>query len=65
MPLLVAGSIALDSVETPHGKAEECLGGSAIYFSYAAHFFSNVRLVGVVGKGFPSTFKKGHPQEKY
>lgn len=37
MPLLVAGSIALDSVETPHGKAEECLGGSAIYFSYAAH----------------------------
>ena len=56
MPLLVAGSIALDSVETPHGKAEECLGGSAIYFSYAAHFFSNVRLVGVVGKGFPSTF---------
>ena len=63
MPLLVAGSIALDSVETPHGKAEECLGGSVIYFSHAAHFFSNVRLVGVVGKDFPQHFKKGIHKE--
>ena len=65
MPLLVAGSIALDFVETPHGKAEECLGGSAIYFSYAAHFFSNVRLFGVVGKDFPQHLKKVIHKKKY
>jgi sugar/nucleoside kinase (ribokinase family) len=64
MPLLVVGSIALDSIETPHGKTEECLGGSAVYFSYAAHFFSNVRLVGVVGKDFPHNLKKIIHQKK-
>ncbi len=58
MQLLVAGSIALDSVKTPHGKAEECLGYSAIYFSHAAHFLSNVRLVGVAGKDFPQHLKR-------
>ena len=53
MSILVVGSIALDSVETPFGKAEEALGGAAVYFSYAASFFNHVRLVGVVGKDFP------------
>jgi sugar/nucleoside kinase (ribokinase family) len=57
MPLLVVGSIALDSVETPHGKAEEVLGGSATYFSYAASFFTSVRLVGVVGDDFPEAHR--------
>ena len=53
MTLLVVGSIAFDSVETPFGKADEALGGSAMYFSYAASYFTPVRLVGVVGEDFP------------
>ena len=52
-PLLVVGSVALDSVITPFGKATEVLGGSATYFSTAASFFTKVRLVGVVGFDFP------------
>ncbi|MCL4473969.1 MAG: PfkB family carbohydrate kinase [Thermoleophilia bacterium] len=53
MSILVVGSIALDSVETPFGTAEEALGGAAVYFSYAASFFNRVRLVGVIGEDFP------------
>jgi cytidine kinase len=53
MPLLVVGSIALDSVDTPHGSRGELLGGSAIYFSYAASYFTTVRLVGAVGEDWP------------
>ena len=53
MPLLVVGSIALDSVETPFGRREEVLGGSATYFSTAASFFGPVRLVATVGEDFP------------
>jgi sugar/nucleoside kinase (ribokinase family) len=52
--LLVVGSVALDSVETPFGKVQEVLGGSATYFSYAASFFTRVRLVGPVGQDFPA-----------
>jgi sugar/nucleoside kinase (ribokinase family) len=52
--LLVVGSVALDSVSTPFGKAREVLGGSATYFSYAAGFFTNVRLVATVGEDFPA-----------
>jgi sugar/nucleoside kinase (ribokinase family) len=51
--LLVVGSVALDSVETPFGKVEEVLGGSATYFSCSASFFTRVRLVAVVGEDFP------------
>lgn len=51
--LLVVGSVALDSVETPFGKVDEVLGGSATYFSYAASFFTQVRLVATVGADFP------------
>jgi sugar/nucleoside kinase (ribokinase family) len=51
--LLVIGSVALDSVRTPFGEAEEVLGGSATYFAYAASFFTEVRLVAVVGADFP------------
>ena len=52
MSLLVVGSIALDSVETPFGRREEVLGGSATYFSTAASFFVPVRLVAAVGEDF-------------
>ena len=51
--LLVVGSVALDSVETPFGKVQEALGGSATYFSYSASFFTQVRLVATVGEDFP------------
>ncbi len=53
MTLLAVGSVALDSVETPHDSREEVLGGSAVFFSYAASYFTPVRLVGVVGEDFP------------
>jgi len=53
MSLLVVGSVALDSVETPFGRREDVLGGSATYFSTAASFFGPVRLVATVGEDFP------------
>ncbi len=53
MSLLVTGSIAVDTVRTPYGVSENCLGGSAIYFSMAASFFGPVRLVGVIGPDCP------------
>ncbi len=53
MSLLVVGSIAFDSIETPNGVAENILGGSASHFSMAASFFTQPRLVGVVGQDFP------------
>ena len=58
MSLLVVGSIALDTVETPFGVAEDALGGSATYFSYAASYFTPVRLVGVVGEDFPDEHRR-------
>jgi sugar/nucleoside kinase (ribokinase family) len=53
MSLLVVGTVALDSVETPTETREMVLGGSASYFSYAASYFGDVQLVGVVGDDFP------------
>ena len=51
--LLVTGSIGIDTVETPFGKSEDCLGGSAIYFSLAASNFTDVRFLGVIGDDCP------------
>jgi cytidine kinase len=53
MSLLVTGSIGIDAVQTPFGTRDELIGGSAVYFSYAASYFSPVRLVGVVGEDCP------------
>ena len=53
MSLVVVGSIALDSIETPKGKIENSLGGSAIYASLAASYFGPAYVVGVVGEDFP------------
>jgi cytidine kinase len=58
MPLLVVGSVALDSIETPTARRENVLGGSAVHFSYAASFFTPVRLVGVVGEDWPAEHTK-------
>jgi cytidine kinase len=53
MPLCVVGSVALDSVETPTQTRDNVVGGSAVFFSYAASFFTSVRLAGVVGEDWP------------
>ena len=52
MSLLVVGSVAFDSVSGPHGSVERMLGGSATYFAIAASYFTEVRIVGVVGDDF-------------
>jgi sugar/nucleoside kinase (ribokinase family) len=54
MPLVVVGTVALDCVETPRERRDNLLGGSAVYFSYAASYFTSVRLVSVVGDDWPS-----------
>ncbi|MCB9831199.1 MAG: sugar kinase [Planctomycetes bacterium] len=54
MTLLVVGSIALDSVETPFGNRPDILGGAASYFSVGASLFTPVRLAGVIGEDFPT-----------
>src|ERR1700712_2458735 len=52
MSILVVGSVAFDSLETPSGKRERVLGGAATHFSLAASFFTDVRVIGVVGEDF-------------
>lgn len=52
MPILVAGSMALDTITTPSGSREEILGGAASFFSVAASLFDHVRLVAVIGSDF-------------
>jgi sugar/nucleoside kinase (ribokinase family) len=52
MPILVVGSVAFDALQTPFGKVDRCIGGSATYFSVAASFFSEVDLVAIVGDDF-------------
>ena len=52
MAITVVGSVAFDSIETPAGKRERCLGGAATYFSLAASFFTGVRVIAVVGEDF-------------
>ena len=53
MSVLVVGSVALDSVETPFGKADNVIGGSGTFFSASASLLSPVQLVGVVGEDYP------------
>jgi sugar/nucleoside kinase (ribokinase family) len=53
---LVVGTLGLDTVETPNETRDHLLGGSAVYFSYAASYFTPVKLVGVVGDDWPSEY---------
>jgi sugar/nucleoside kinase (ribokinase family) len=53
MSLLVTGSIGIDTIKTPYDVREDCLGGSAVYFSMSAGFFTPVRFVGVIGSDCP------------
>lgn len=52
MSILVVGSVAFDSIRTPHGAVDRCLGGAATHFALAASFFAPVRVIGVVGEDF-------------
>lgn len=52
MSILVVGSVAFDSIETPHGKVVKCLGGAATHFALAASYFTDVRVIAVVGEDF-------------
>jgi len=52
MAITVVGSVAFDSIETPAGRRERCLGGAATYFSLSASYFTDVRVIAVVGEDF-------------
>lgn len=52
MSILVVGSVAFDSVETPHGRVKKMLGGAATHFALAASYFTDVRVIAVVGEDF-------------
>ncbi len=52
MAITVVGSVAFDSIETPAGRRDRCLGGAATYFSLAASYFTDVRVIAVVGEDF-------------
>lgn len=56
MSILVVGSVALDSIQTPFGKKKEILGGSATFFSITASFFNKVNIVAAVGEDFPKRY---------
>ena len=57
MSLLVTGSVAIDTVTSPHGQVVDVLGGSAVYFAFAAVQYVPVRLVAVVGDDLPPDFR--------
>ena len=52
MSILVVGSVAFDTIETPSGRAERCVGGAATHFALAASYFTDVRVIAVVGEDF-------------
>ncbi len=56
MSLLVVGTVALDSVETPFGSVQDALGGTASYFAFAARHFADTKIVAVVGEDFPQEY---------
>ena len=52
MSILVVGSVAFDTLKTPYGERQKILGGAATYFSLSASYFTDVRVVAVVGEDF-------------
>ena len=58
MSLLIVGSLAFDSIETPNGSVEDALGGSAAYSAFCASFFTKPRLISVVGEDFPDAHRQ-------
>lgn len=58
MSLVIVGSIGLDTISTPAGKVEEALGGSAVYASLSASYFTQVNIIGVVGQDYPASARQ-------
>lgn len=58
MSITVVGSIGLDTIDTPFGKADDVLGGAAVYFSAAASIYNRINMVGIVGTDFPEEYLK-------
>lgn len=58
MSIVVVGSVAFDTIQSPYGKAEKILGGAATYFGLAASYFTQVRIVAVVGDDFGPEYEK-------
>lgn len=58
MSLLVIGTVALDTVETPFGKNVNALGGSAVYASVSASYFTDVKIISIIGDDFPKRYIK-------
>jgi sugar/nucleoside kinase (ribokinase family) len=56
--ILIIGSMAFDTIQTPFGKVEKAMGGSASYASFAASFFAKPAIVSIIGKDFPSEYKE-------
>ena len=65
MAITVVGSVAYDSIETPAGRRERCLGGAATHFSLAASFFTDVRVIAVVGEDFGRRAGSRLPQAQH
>ena len=61
-PLMVVGSVAFDNVITPYGTKEGILGGAASYCSFAASYFTQPRMVGVIGNDFGEEYLDRLPQ---
>ena len=64
MSILVVGSVAFDTLKTPFGVREKIMGGAATYFSLAASFFTDVRVVGVVGEDRIGVLAFGQRRER-
>ncbi|MEM9082925.1 MAG: PfkB family carbohydrate kinase [Planctomycetota bacterium] len=62
MPLLVTGTVGIDTIETPHDKRENILGGSSVYFAAAASFFTEVRMLAAAGEDFHDDFRQSLAQ---
>lgn len=58
MSIMVVGSVAFDSIRTPHGNVDRCLGGAATHFALAASFFTDVRVTAVVGEDFTAEHER-------
>ncbi|HEX5440651.1 MAG TPA: sugar kinase, partial [Ktedonobacterales bacterium] len=56
MAIVVVGSVALDTIETPFGKLDDAMGGAASYFSLSASLYTPVDLVAVIGDDFPARY---------
>ena len=65
MSIVVVGSVAFDSIETPSGRVDHVLGGAATHFSLAASYFTPVRVIGVVGEDFTASQRRSAEEARH